>query len=92
MSRRWARIMIVAAVFGLLALVCMPFVRPTWVMGLFLAVSALCIFWALGIKFFVLRCPHCGWGGGLPQWSRPGKVRCPKCGGLMYYDDDREES
>ena len=90
MPRRWARIMIVLGGLGLLALGGMGLVQISWAMGLLLAVFAVCTVWALCIKFLVLRCPHCGWGGGQPQWSRPGKAHCPRCGGLMYYDDDQE--
>ena len=82
MSRFWARLcVILVAVFcaGLLLTCLLP--RP-WM----IALDILSLAGFLCVKFLALRCPRCGWGGAVPQWSRSGTLHCPKCGGLLEYD------
>lgn len=43
-------------------------------------------FCALYIKFSILKCPTCGFGGASPQWSKNKTIHCPKCGGAIEYD------
>lgn len=50
-----------------------------WVGSLFLLI-------ALYIKFSILKCPTCGWGGATPQWSKNKTIHCPKCGSALEYD------
>ena len=43
---------------------------------------------SLIIKFVFLRCPGCGRGGAVPQWSKKQRVyHCPHCGIKLEYDD-----
>ena len=41
---------------------------------------------SLVIKFHVLRCPCCGWGGLIPQWYRNDTYCCPKCGNRIHWE------
>ena len=84
LSRKWARISIIC-------------------MGVFLAGSFVTILTnasagmlvgvpfaiaSLVIKFVVLRCPGCGHGGAVPQWSKVQReYHCPRCGAKLEYDD-----
>lgn len=82
-SRFWARVCIVCLVISLLLITCKIITSsnvPLFIGTLFLVFS-------LYIKFFILRCPNCNWGGGVPQWSKNATIHCPKCGTAFEYDE-----
>lgn len=52
---------------------------------LFVIGCILCVC-SLVIKFHVLRCPYCGWGGLIPQWYQNDTYCCPKCGNRIHWE------
>ena len=82
--RKWARISIIfmgAFLAGTLVTILMN--SPVGMLvGTPFAIASLII------KFVILRCPGCGHGGAIPQWSKAQKVyHCPRCGAKLEYDD-----
>ena len=80
-SRTWARVSILLAAAAALCIAVGFFLHSPELMGsgcLFLILSSC-------IKNAVLRCPWCGWRGGMPRWRGSG-MGCPKCGRPMEYD------
>lgn len=53
---------------------------------LWLYIGSAMITAAFLVKYLLLRCPYCGWGGAVPQWSKSGNIHCPKCGKAATYD------
>jgi predicted RNA-binding Zn-ribbon protein involved in translation (DUF1610 family) len=49
-------------------------------------IGSIVIIASLLFKAFVLKCPNCGHGGMVPQWSKSGTLHCPKCGEAVEYD------
>ena len=83
-SRKWARISIVC--MGIFLAGCLVAILSNhfvfWLAGVPFMIAALVI------KFVVLRCPGCGHGGAVPQWSKAQRVyHCPRCGAKLEYDD-----
>ncbi|MDD4568851.1 MAG: hypothetical protein PHE70_01785 [Tepidanaerobacteraceae bacterium] len=83
MSRKWARISILSICLGIVLLIIPVFLESLF--PFYIGIGL--IMFALIIKFFVLRCPNCGWGGAVPQWTKSGTIHCPKCGKAVEYDD-----
>ena len=84
LSRKWARISIVCiCIFIVGALVTGITGLPAGlVAGFPFAIASLII------KFVCLRCPGCGHGGAVPQWSKAQReYHCPRCGTKLEYDD-----
>lgn len=82
LSRLWARTTIILIGLGVIFL----FIASESSINIFIYLGALCLFVALYIKFAILKCPNCGWGGAYPQWSQSGTIHCPKCGKAIEYD------
>ena len=87
LSRKWARISIVC--MGIFLAGCLG-AFLTNRSGFYL-VGVPFVIAALIIKFVFLRCPGCGRGGAVPQWSRSGTYHCPMCGAKLEYDDNKGE-
>ena len=84
LSRKWARISLVCMGIFLAGVVVTIFTNHP--AGFFAGVPFMTA--ALVIKFVVLRCPGCGHGGAVPQWSKEQRVyHCPRCGAKLEYDD-----
>lgn len=81
-SRTYARFGIIALTVGLLMLMIGGYLKSM----IYIYISIVSISTALIIKYFILKCPYCGWGGAPPQWSKSGTIHCPKCGKLLEYD------
>lgn len=82
--RFWARVTILLAGIGIALLYAGIFTpAPARVLGY---LAGACIVTSLGIKYLVLRCSYCGWGGMIPRWSKPETIHCPKCGKVPEYD------
>lgn len=82
MSRLWARISIVLAAAFVVGMIVGAIIHQGWPV----IVGGVAFLASMVIKLFVLRCPTCGWGGGIPQWKNSGNIHCPKCGSVMWYD------
>ena len=83
LPRKWARIAIICmGIFLAGALVTILTNDPAGML-----VGAPFAITSLIIKFVVLRCPGCGHGGAIPQWSKSGTNFCPRCGTKLEYDD-----
>ena len=83
LSRKWARISIICmGLFLTGSLVAILTNTPAGMLvGVPFAIASLVI------KFVVLRCPGCGHGGAVPQWSKAQKAyHCPRCGTKLEYD------
>ena len=81
-SRTYARACIITLSIGILMLLVGGYFDN--IVYLYIALVFTSI--AFIIKYFVLKCPYCGWAGVPPQWSKSGTIYCPKCGKLMEYD------
>ena len=84
LSRKWARISIICiCIFLAGSLVTILTNSPAGMLaGAPFAIASLVI------KFVVLRCPSCGHGGAVPQWSKAQReYHCPRCGPKLEYDD-----
>jgi hypothetical protein len=81
-SRKYARISIVLTTVGSIIMIFSSYIEN--LTYLYISVGFIAI--AFIIKFFVLKCPYCGWGGAIPQLSKIGTIHCPKCGKAMEYD------
>lgn len=82
-QRKYARLCIVSITVGLILLIfgsCFENLIGLYISPVFIAISFI-------IKFFILKCPYCGWGGAVPQWSKSGTIHCPKCGHVIEYSD-----
>ena len=69
-KRIYARICIIIGILGMLLVV----------------IGGILILCSLVIKFHLLRCPYCGWGGLIPQWYRNDTYCCPKCGNRIHWE------
>ena len=87
LSRKWARISIVC--IGIFLACCLATFLTNraafWLGGTPFMIAALII------KYVCLRCPGCGRGGAVPQWSKSGTYHCPLCGIKLEYDDQKGE-
>ena len=83
LSRKWARISIVC--MGIFLAGCLVTFVTNHFIGWLVGVPFLIA--SFVIKFVVLRCPGCGHGGAVPQWSRSGTYFCPRCGTKLEYDN-----
>ena len=84
LSRKWARISIVCMILFVIGAVISIFTNGP--VGMLVGTPFAIV--SLIIKFVVLRCPGCGHGGAVPQWSKEQKVyHCPRCGTKLEYDD-----
>ena len=83
MSRKWARASII-----LMGIFC-GFMLLGGLLNNSIVIAAGVVFIipSFLIKYFVLRCPACGWGGAPPQWTKSGTIHCPKCGAALEYDE-----
>lgn len=72
-KRIYARICIIIGILGI-ACTYSPLILPvpwkTETKVLLVVIGGILILCSLVIKFHVLRCPCCGWGGLIPQWYR----------------------
>ena len=85
LKRRFARASIVLFCFGLVCMwIPLIFARSDWAFLIILGTIA--ILCALTIKYVKLRCPSCGFGGLMPQWSQNDTYHCPKCGELVHWE------
>ena len=84
LSRKWARISIVCmGIFIAGGLVTCITNHPA---GIFAGLPFMIA--SFVIKFVLLRCPGCGHGGAVPQWSKEQRIyHCPRCGMKLEYDD-----
>lgn len=82
-SRLWARICILSVSIGLFFMV---FMAPLAMGKIAVYLGILLILFGFFIKFFFLRCNHCGWSGLMPRWSQEERIHCPKCGQIPEYD------
>lgn len=86
LSRAWARKSIICVVIGAATLLYGIYIGNTG--GDFVAFLYLAV--AVFIKYKFLCCPYCGKKGAvMPQWKKPGKFACKKCGHVLHYDDER---
>lgn len=49
-------------------------------------VGSILILCALGIKYILLKCPCCGYGGLVPQLHGNDNYHCPKCGKKVLWE------
>ena len=72
-KRIYARICIIIGILGI-ACTYSPLILPvpwkTETKVLLVVIGGILILCSLVIKFHLLRCPYCGWGGLIPQWYR----------------------
>lgn len=72
-KRIYARICIIIGALGI-ACTYSPLILPvpwkTETKVLLVVIGGILILCSLVIKFHLLRCPYCGWGGLIPQWYR----------------------
>ena len=83
LSRKWARISLICIGIFLAGclIACLTNYFLVWLLGIPFMIASFVI------KFVVLRCPGCGRGGAIPQWSKSGTYHCPMCGIKFEYDD-----
>lgn len=88
-KRIYARICIIIGILGI-ACTYSPLILPvpwkTETKVLLVVIGAILILCSLVIKFHLLRCPYCGWGGLIPQWYRNDTYCCPKCGNRIHWE------
>ncbi len=83
-KRFHARLCIILLVAGLVTICISPLLGDLQVSVLYMSFGLIAV--ALYVKFKLLRCPYCGWGGAVPQWSKSNTIHCPKCGKAATYD------
>ena len=80
-KRIYARICIIIGILGI-ACTYSPLILPvpwkTETKVLLVVIGGILILCSLVIKFHLLRCPYCGWGGLIPQWYRNDTYCCPQ--------------
>lgn len=88
-KRIYARICIIIGILGI-ACTYSPLILPvpwkTETKVLLVVIGGILILCSLVIKFHLLRCPYCGWGGLIPQWYRNDTYCCPKCGNRIHWE------
>lgn len=97
-KRIYARICIIIGILGI-ACTYSPLILPvpwkTETKVLLVVIGGILILCSLVIKFHLLRCPYCGWGGLIPQWYRNdtylSQVRQPDPLGIRPYADTTEQ-
>ena len=94
-KRIYARICIIIGILGI-ACTYSPLILPvpwkTETKVLLVVIGGILILCSLVIKFHLLRCPYCGWGGLIPQWYRNDTYCCPKCGNRNHNHTPRRLS
>ena len=87
LNRLYARISIVLETIALVILLVSYFFFQDW------TIRQICLWTAwsmivssLIIRFKFFKCPHCGKGDAIPQWSKNGNKSCRKCGESFNYD------
>jgi fatty acid desaturase len=81
MSRTLARASIVMVAIGCVLLFFTAALSNIWLA----VIGSIVMIASLLVKAF-LKCPNCGHGGMVPQWSKSGTIHCPKCGKAVEYD------
>lgn len=97
-KRIYARICIIIGILGI-ACTYSPLILPvpwkTETKVLLVVIGGILILCSLVIKFHLLRCPYCGWGGLIPQWYRNdtylSQVRQPDPLGIRPCADTTEQ-
>jgi predicted RNA-binding Zn-ribbon protein involved in translation (DUF1610 family) len=82
MSRTLARASIIMAAIWFVLLFFATALSSIWLA----VVGSIVMIASLLIKAFALKCPNCGHGGMVPQWTKSGTIHCPKCGKAVEYD------
>lgn len=81
-SRTWSRICILCVAAYIIAI----FIVPLIYSPIPFYIGAPLMLVALIIKLFILKCPYCGKGLAISQWSKSGNMHCSKCGKPLEYD------
>ena len=97
-KRIYARICIIIGILGIActySLLILPVPWKTETKVLLVVIGGILILCSLVIKFHLLRCPYCGWGGLIPQWYRNdtylSQVRQPDPLGIRPCADTTEQ-